>query len=112
MARTAANQMAAAAAANGAAFASAPHFSTGRSSSYVSTNACGTHSLRFLQLNPLKFKPSRAFSFRASASSADDSGTHSHLLHTHMCVWLCYHVCCLCLFVDFSTRTYTFILMK
>ncbi|KAL3632726.1 Imidazole glycerol phosphate synthase hisHF, chloroplastic [Castilleja foliolosa] len=56
-----------------AAFASAPQFSSpGASySSSVSAHSSGPHSL---QLNPLKFKHSRTFSVRASASaSSDDS---------------------------------------
>ncbi|KAI3456908.1 hypothetical protein Pfo_013571 [Paulownia fortunei] len=72
VAQTAANQMAAA---SGAAFASAPQFSTAGSSysSSASAYSSGSHSLQFLQLTPFKFKPSRTFSVRASTSAADDS---------------------------------------
>ncbi|KAK4491738.1 hypothetical protein RD792_002513 [Penstemon davidsonii] len=54
-----------------AVFASAPPLST-KGQSYSSFSR-SSHCLQFLQLNPLKCKPSRTFSVHASASAADDS---------------------------------------
>ncbi|KAL3851195.1 hypothetical protein ACJIZ3_013077 [Penstemon smallii] len=54
-----------------AVFASAPPLST-KGQSYSSFSR-SSHCIQLLQLNPLKCKPSRTFSVRASVSSADDS---------------------------------------
>ncbi|KAK6149339.1 hypothetical protein DH2020_016864 [Rehmannia glutinosa] len=63
------------AAASWTAFASPPQLSSAGSSysSPAFAYPSGSHSLQFLPLNPLKFKPSRIFSVRFSASAADDS---------------------------------------